>query len=121
MLSSCWRQHMSSWFPAAPRQVEASSAALPGTEAAWRALLARPTPLVFRGAATRQPAAPLLAATRGWSWAAIGEGLGPQVQAFIGAEGPPSRRIRKARSLRRALLNAPGQSRATLSLRQEQF
>ena len=74
--------------------VERSAAPLPGDDpAAWRQLLASPTPLLFAAgsASAGGPDGPgqselqRVAAT--WSWDRIGTGVGPHVQGFVGQAG----------------------------------
>jgi hypothetical protein len=94
-------QHCGSTTVAA---VSESGTPLPTELLGWSRLLARTEPLVFRAAApvgTEQPGdggesggdvghgvgRALAAATRAWSWEAIGRGLGEHTMAFIGQPG----------------------------------
>jgi hypothetical protein len=65
--------------------VRRAATPLPDDAAGWGALLVQPSPVVFPASGSLSSA--LLVVTEGWTWDAIGKGLGPHVQAFVGEEG----------------------------------
>ena len=107
--------------------VERSADPLPGDDpAAWKRLLASPTPLLFPAQSSRGTASASGSAGGGselqrvaatWSWRRIGKGLGSHVQGFVGQAGAtrfpyyegnmPLERVSASRGLNRSAGKIP--------------